>query len=66
MRDCMVLEKPHKFPKRAIPRLGEFESFIAFITVMRYTGFFTSCLLPLASCLLPLASCLLPIPFILY
>ncbi|WP_424100058.1 hypothetical protein [Moorena producens] len=27
---------------------------------MRYTGFFYSCLLPLASCLLPLASCLLP------
>ncbi|WAN69210.1 hypothetical protein BJP36_43410 [Moorena producens JHB] len=28
---------------------------------MRYTGFFRSCLLPLASCLLPLASCLLPL-----
>ncbi|WP_424100662.1 hypothetical protein [Moorena producens] len=28
---------------------------------MRYTGFFPSCLLPLASCLLPLASCLLPL-----
>ncbi|NEP52779.1 MAG: hypothetical protein F6K65_29840, partial [Moorea sp. SIO3C2] len=41
---------------------------------MRYTGFFASCLLPLASCLpllggvrggclLPLASCLLPLAF---
>ncbi|NEO75744.1 hypothetical protein [Moorena sp. SIO4G3] len=29
---------------------------------MRYTFFFTSCLLPLASCLLPLASCLLAAP----
>ncbi|NEO91331.1 MAG: hypothetical protein F6K56_14265 [Moorea sp. SIO3G5] len=38
---------------------------------MRYTGFFTSCLLPLASCLLPLACmpfafCLLPTPDSLY
>ncbi|NEP49151.1 MAG: hypothetical protein F6K65_10125 [Moorea sp. SIO3C2] len=44
---------------------------------MRYTGFFQSCLLPLAfpsweglgvgsSCLLPLASCLLPTPYSLF
>ncbi|WP_287356411.1 hypothetical protein [Moorena sp. SIO3B2] len=34
---------------------------------MRSTGFFPSCLLPLAFCLLPLACCLLPIPsFTLY
>ncbi|NEO91709.1 MAG: hypothetical protein F6K56_16290 [Moorea sp. SIO3G5] len=31
------------------------------ILVIRYTGFFPSCLLPLASCLLPLAYCLLPL-----
>ncbi|WP_293103907.1 hypothetical protein [Moorena sp. SIOASIH] len=32
------------------------------ILVIRYTGFFPSCLLPLASCLLPLAYSLLPTP----
>ncbi|WAN68657.1 hypothetical protein BJP36_40530 [Moorena producens JHB] len=29
---------------------------------MRYTGFFPSCLLPLASCLLPLFCSLFPVP----
>ncbi|NEO36550.1 MAG: hypothetical protein F6J90_09535 [Moorea sp. SIOASIH] len=29
---------------------------------MRYTGLFTSCLLPLASCLLPLLCSLFPVP----
>ncbi|WP_424099194.1 hypothetical protein [Moorena producens] len=33
---------------------------------MRYTGFFASCLLPLASCLLPLAFCLFPVPCSLF
>ncbi|WP_293112109.1 hypothetical protein [Moorena sp. SIO4G3] len=33
----------------------------AVTNLIRYTGFFPSCLLPLASCLLPLASCLLPL-----
>ncbi|NEP49230.1 MAG: hypothetical protein F6K65_10535 [Moorea sp. SIO3C2] len=28
---------------------------------MRYKGFFTYCLLPIAYCLLPIAYCLLPI-----
>ncbi|NEP54735.1 MAG: hypothetical protein F6K65_40485 [Moorea sp. SIO3C2] len=30
---------------------------------MRYTIFFTSCILPLASCILPLAYSLLPTPY---
>ncbi|NEP35433.1 MULTISPECIES: hypothetical protein [Moorena] len=32
---------------------------------MRYKGFFTYCLLPIAYCLLPIASCLLPLAFCL-
>ncbi|NEO11118.1 MULTISPECIES: hypothetical protein [unclassified Moorena] len=35
--------------------------YIAFIAVMRYTLFFTSCLLPLASSLLPAPCSLLPL-----
>ncbi|NEO77795.1 hypothetical protein [Moorena sp. SIO4G3] len=35
---------------------------IAFFITIRYTGFFHSCLLPLASCLLPAPCSLLPAP----
>ncbi|NEO76732.1 hypothetical protein [Moorena sp. SIO4G3] len=40
--------------------------YTAFFITIRYTGFFNSCLLPLASCLLPAPCSLLPVPYSLF
>ncbi|NEQ88159.1 MAG: hypothetical protein F6K26_51900 [Moorea sp. SIO2I5] len=47
------------------PRCPFYRCGIALSTLIRYTGFFPSYLLPIAYCLLPIAYCLLPIAYCL-